>query len=496
MTLFVANQGSLPHGVYAQNLPPPALISPTGSGNSICVGQFPWGPSEVLTYPGSMGAFWQTFAPAGMPRTGSAHLGTINKAWPSLGAVRVADPTAVAATCIIQNSGLSTVLNITAISTGTAGNGITVTIGAPDDGVTGHFNLTAQVSSASGTTTEIYSNCNITGTGADVLPNLTNSVLLGSVTKALAGTPVFGITTMSGGTAGTITSTLYVGTPGGNDNGFALLEADNTIDGVFTDDPGNTLRAAINAGLSAHAQLTTDRIAYISGNSGQTATAAQTDAANYRSTNCVYTDPWASSADDTTGALHNLPAAPWAASVAAQLPPSVSPAWKASFVTGMLVGIASLESNRAAVRAQNTAAGIMTLIKGAQGGFAFEAGVNTSLTAGYQDLTRTRMGIYIARSAVNAWYPYVDAPNVPFFQQDLVNSLTTFLTTLKNNQKINPAVLPYILNFAVLPPSASNTAATIANGNYSVAAQIQTGSQMSKVFLNMQYGPTVTIAAA
>jgi hypothetical protein len=483
---------SLPRGVYAVSTPPPATITPTGTGNSIAVGQFPWGPTEKLTYPGSVAAFWQTFAPAGMTRTGSAHLSTIRKGWPQLGGVRVADATAVAASCSISTSAPAVLFVVNALYSGTNGNSIIATVGAASDGVTGHWNLTVQVSSASGTTTEIYPNNNLTGTGADVLPNVAGSILLASVTKSSVGTPVNGSTTLSGGTNGTVTAAMYVGTPGGNDNGFALLEADNTIDGVFTDDSGS-FRTAVNTGLSAHAQLTTDRIAYLNGPSGQTASAAQTDVATYRSINCVYVDPWAYVSDDTTGALSLQPGSSWAASVAAQIPPSVSISWRAQAITSLLAGISSLEFNRSGSRAQNTASGIATLIKGAQGGYCFEAGVNTSLVAGQINLTRTRMGIYIARSAVNSWYPYVDAPNVTFFQQDLSNSAFVFLNQLVVNAKVNPAVLPYIVAFD-MPRSALNTAAYVAAGGYDVAANIQIGANMSRISLSMNYGESVTIS--
>ena len=126
---------SLPHGVYAVSVPPPATILPVGTGVAVEVGQFPWGPSNALTYPGSMGSFWQTFAPAGMSRLGSAHLATIRKGWPLLGGVRVADPAAAVATCVIQTSGSVTVMTVTAKYSGTAGNSIIITIAAPNDGI-------------------------------------------------------------------------------------------------------------------------------------------------------------------------------------------------------------------------------------------------------------------------------------------------------------------------------------------------------------------------
>lgn len=495
MTLFQTSiTPSLPPGVYAVSNPPPATIAPTGTGHSVIVGQFPWGPSNSYQSPAGMQAFWQTFAPAGMTRTGSAHLSTIRKGWPQLSGVRVADPSAVAASVVISSSTPTALFTVNALYTGTSGNSIIITIGASGDGVSGHFSLTATVSSASGSTSEFYDNNNVTGTGTQVLPNTTGSALLGAVTFTATGMPVAGNSTMASGTNGTVTSAMYVGTPGGNDKGFALLEGDGTIDGVFTDDCSSGFRSVVNAGLNAHGILTTDRICYIAGNSGQSAASAQTDVASYRSINSVYVDPWANVSDDTDGTIRLVPASCWAASVAAQIPPSLAISWRQN--STLLAGISSLETNRTTSRAQNIAAGICTLIPGPAniGGFTFDHGVNTSLTAGQQDLTRTRMGIYIARSAVNSWYPFIDAPNISSFQQDLINSANNFLSQLQFNASVNAAVLPYIVNFFILPTSASNTPASIAGGAFNVAAQIQTGASMARISLSMSYGPTVTVS--
>jgi hypothetical protein len=388
-------------------------------------------------------------------------------------------------------------LTVTAKYGGSAGLGIIIGISAANDGNANHFNMTATASGASGTTQEVYPNCNISGTGSDVLPGIGSSVLLGSVVKLASGIPVTGNTTMTGGTSPSVSAADYVGTPGANNNGLALLEADDTIDGVFYDDPGSSLIGTANAGLVSHATLLQDRICYISGPSGQTASAAQTDAIGLSGNiNSVYVDPWAYVSDDTDGTLRNCPASCWAASVAAQLPPSVSIAWKADTVKNMLSGIAKLEADRGSTRAANTAAGISTLIKAKNGGFCFEAGVNMSGTAGLTNLTRTRMGIYIAKSAIESWYPFVDAPNVPFFQQDLINSAEAFLATLKRNATVNPAVLPYILDYQILPTSASNTPSTVAAGAFNVASNIKIGSNMSFISLSMAYGETVTVSTS
>lgn len=489
---------SLPNtrGVFAVENPPPSIVVAEGTNTAVCLGQFPWGPSNVLNYPDSPADFYNTYAPRGMNRTGSAHLSIIRKGWPVLGAVRVKDPTAVAATAVINKTGPTALLNVVANSTGTQGNSIILTIGAAGDGNSAHFSFAAAVSGASGTTQEFYDNCNVSGTGANVLPVLTNSLLLASVTAASTGSPIAGNTTMSGGTDGTTTSTQYVGTPGGGDYGLALLENDLTINHVFTDDCGSSLRAAVNNGMVAHGELMTDRVMFINGNSGQTAAQAQTDVANYRSTRAVYVDPWVYIYDDTDGTMRLAPGSCWGASLAAQLPPSAAISWRSPLVGAMLAGVAQLEADRGTSRGQNTASGIATLIKKRTGGFTFEAGVNTSAVAGQTELTRTRMGQYIARSIVDAWEPYVDAPSVAIYQQDMINGAQQFLGTLKKNQGLNPAFFPYIKDFRILDPSAGNTEASLDLGDYTVPVDIQVGSNMHRIFLSMRYGENVTVQAA
>ncbi len=492
MGLFVTSPPSTA-GAFAQERTAPATVAPVGTGTAVIVGQFPWGPAESLTYPSSFGAAVQQFAPAGMDHTNSAYLSIIRKSWPRLGIVRAWDTTAVAATVTITKTGPTNLFTLTAIAIGTAGNSLIANIANADDGNANHFNLTVSVTGASGTTVEKYPNLNLSGTGADVLPSFTNSVLVATFTKLTSGVPLTGNTTFSGGTDGTIASTAYVGTPGAGDKGFALLENDNTIEHLFVDDPGNTLRAAVNAGLLAHVVLTSNKIGYINGNSGQSASSAQTDVATYRDPRMVYVDPWAYILDDINGTQRLAPSACWAASVAAQIPPSLDIAFRDPSVTGLLAGINAVEFDRGSSRGQNNAAGITTLIKGFNGGFAFEEGLNTSAIAGQTLLTRSRMGIYIGKSVTIAWQPFVNAPNVALYQQDLVNSLDVFLGTLKKNATLNPAALPYIGDYQILTPDASNTAATIAAGQFTVAANIQTGASMQQIFLSLQYGPGVQL---
>lgn len=498
MSLFVTAPPNL-RGVFAVENPPPSIVVPEGTNVSVLVGQFPWGPVEKLTYPSGMGDFYNTFAPRGMDRTGSAHLSVIRKGWPVLGAVRAKDPTSVAASVTLHTVTPTNILTIVLKSVGTAGNSVISTVGAASDGNANHFDLTISVSGASGTTAEVFRNINISGTGADSLPSaaqLASSVLVGSFSKLASGVPTTGNTTFSGGTDVAATATHYVGTPGGNDYGFALLEGDETINHVCTDDPGNTLRAAVNSGLEAHVELTTDRVGYTNGPQGQTAAQAQTDAANYRSIRMVYVDPWAKVFDDTDGTERLVPGGPWAASVAAQLPPSAAISWRAAEVSALLAGISSLEADRGTNRGANTQAGIATLIKRRRGGFTFEADVVTSLTPGETELTRTRMGQFLARSITDSWEDFVDAPMITRFQQDMINGAEGFLDTLKRNKDLNPLFFPYIDDYTVLDPSSANTEASEDNGDFTVPLDVKIGANMHRIFLSMQYGESVQITAS
>ena len=496
MGLFASSFNQSRAGVFGIEQPVPASVSPVGTGTAVIVGAFPWGPEETLTYPDSIGKLYQQFDPAGMDRTNSAYLSVIRKAWPRLGVVRAIKSTSVAASATISSSAPTQLFTVTAICKGSAGNSIILTVGAADDGNSNHFNLVATVSGASGSTVEVYRNLNISGTGADVLPDFTQSVLLGTFTKLAAGLPVQGATTMSGGTTASVTANEYVGTAGAGDDGFALLENDQSIDGVFTDDPGNSLRGTINAGMLAHIVLTSNKIGYINGNSGQSASAAQTDVASYRDVRMVYVDPWAYVFDDITGAKRLAPSSCWAASVAAQIPASLDIGYRAQSQVNMMAGIAQLEADRGSSTGQNTASGISTLIYNPNGGVAFESGVNTSGISGETLLTRSRMGIFMGKSVTQAWAPFVNAPNVQFFQQDLINSLDQFLGSLKSNAAINPAALPYIVDYKIQSPSANNTQASIAAGQYTVGALVETGSSMRQIFLSMLYGPTVQITVS
>ena len=490
-------------GVYAYNRKPPATIRPLGTGICALVGQFDFGPPVSLYTPTSDADRDLTYGPPGMNRLTTGILATIQKAWPVLKIARVLGSSAVIASAIVQNATPANCVTFFAKYAGTGPNtAFSVTIAAASDGNANHFNATVTSTGASGTRSETFTNLNVSGTGADYLgaDQLTSSRLVGNITKLVAGVPGVQTVAFSSGTNGSISASDYVGTAGNGDKGLALLEGDGTIRHACTDDPGNSLRSAVNAGISAHGILRGDRMMYINGPSGNAAAAAITDVASYRSINNRYIAPWAYELDDTTSAKQLVPSAPFAMSVAAQLPPSLQIAWRDGSVISMLNGISDVELNYGQSAQQCTAAGIVTLQKNpvaTAGGFCFESDVTTNAPVDPTTsmATRTQMGIYVVTAIQASIQSFVNGPNVPLSQQSIVNAIDDFMLGLLNNKTSNPYAAPYVLAYRIDALSSVNSPTDQANGNFTVPIDFQTDAGMQRIYLGVQYGPTVIITA-
>lgn len=486
---------ALRHGAYVIEQAPPAVIQPEGAEIAAMVEQFPWGPDQVIYTPSSAGDRINTFCPPGMDRTSEGYLSMSQKAFPLLKIVRVTGSGAAAATGTVTKTGPTNMLTLTLKYKGVAGNSVTWQTTAATDGDANHFNLTVSVVGPSGTTVDTLQNLNYSGTGADSVPTFTNLNLLGGITKLASGIPVLTSGTFSGGSDGTVTSADYVGTQGSANKGLALLEADKDIRHVFFGDPGNSLRAACNAGMLAHVDYMGDRCGWINGDSGQTFAAVQTDVANYRSINMFYVDDWAYINDDVDGTKRLVPPAPFAASMATNLSPSTSVAWKSQEATKYLNAIVGLETDRGEAAALNTQNGVVTLQREALGGYSFEAGVNTEapIDPARKSDCRTRMLHYIGTALVGSVRPFVDSPNVNDNQQNIVEAVERFMDTLKRNASRDPNHLPHILDYIVNDLSLANDNTSLAAGEFAVPLSVKISASMAKIFFLLQIGETVTI---
>lgn len=489
------------HGVFAIESPPPAQIQAIGTGTVAMVGQFPWGPDAEIHESTSIGETKALFAPPGMDRLSTGYLSLLSKAFPGLRVVRAVGSTAAKATCALTAAGPVTKMTLTAKYKGVAGNDLVATVAAASDGDANHFDLTVTVTGASGTTTDTIKNLNISGTGDDAYPDtdaeLDQLALVGTFTNTAAGRPANGTYTFSGGVTGTVNATAYVGTPSGGTSGIALFEGDSAIRHVFADDCGSGERAAVNAGLEAHALLMGDRCAYLNGDSGVSAVAdVRTDAADYSSTTrVVFADPWVYIYDDTTGSKQLVPGSSFMASVASQLSPSTSIGWKSEEVQAMLSGIVGLEYRRGMGASGNTTAGVATFIREETGGYTIEAGVLTiaPVNPAKKNHTRTRIGDYIAVSLARSLRPNVDAPNVKATWDLIIPPTVAFLEGLKRAQFTDPAHLPHIIDYSLGSVESANTRAEIQRGELKLPLQVTTSAGIEKLIFLFQFGETVTV---
>lgn len=495
MPVFVTSTSQAKrHGVFAIERRPPSVVRAQGSSVVSIVEQFPWGPDQTPTQVTGTKDFIDKFAPAGSDHTTSGYLSVIGKSWPTLKVVRVLG-TGVKATCTINKAGPVAMLTLTLKYKGVLGNSVTATTAVASDGDANHFNLTITLTGASGTTTDFIENLNYSGVGTDSVPDLTKTLLIGTIAKVAAGVPIIGTTSFATGTDGSITSAEYVGTQGASDKGVATLEGDRTVDFVFTGDPGNSLRAAVNAGLVAHADYKTDRMAFINGNSGLSLASVTTDVASYRSIRACYIDVWAYMLDDVDGTERITPAAPWAVSVASSLSPSTSFAWKSALVKSLLQKVTRLETQRGDSAGTNTDNGICTFIAEDLGGFTFEAAVNTNAPVNPAKRTykRTRMGHYMAKAITSSLRESTDSPNVPLNQQDEINAVQVFLSELLRNRDTDPNNLPHLADAAIDDVATFNTQSQIDAGQFVIPVSAKISPDQEKIFISLNFGETVTV---
>ena len=485
------------HGVYAIERTPPRMVNAKGTGVVALLGQFPWGPAQQVITPVSGKALQQMFCPDGMDRTSGAYLSIIAKAFPELRLVRILPATGSAKAVATLMAALVETITLTAKYDGASGNSLVATVSDATDGDVNHFNLSVSVTGASGTTTDTLTNLNYSATGTHSAPDLSSKLLLGSITSIVNGRPTNGTYNFVSGADGTITAADYVGSAGTGNRGVALLEGQD-VNHVCVDDCGTALRAAVNAGLLAHATLMGDRVAYVNGDSGQTSAQVLSSITSYRTATSVYVPNWVYVYDDTTGAERLVPPAPFAASVAAQLSPSTSIAWKDPEVGAVLQGIVRLETDYGAAIGQLTDAGACTLINERGGGFRFEAGVVTVAPqdSGRKNLTRTRMGQYIAKGIVDALRPFVDAPNVELNRTAEVAIVDGFLGQLKANQFLDPNHTPHVVDYSIGSIAASNSEQDTANGLFIIPLNVKTSAGQEKIILSFQFGEGVKITAS
>jgi len=497
MPLFITTRTNVDrHGVFAQEVPLAPVIQPDGTGVVGLVGRFPWGPDDQVILPTDQVDREMILAPPGMDRTGTGFMAVFGKAWPDLRLVRALGSAAAKASKVLNDTTPSTtaICTVTAKYKGAAGNSINVAVEAATDADTNHWNLRVSVTGASGSTEELHENIDTSVSGAPVFPEtIAQSRLIGPITVTNAGRPdTAAAAAMAGGSDGTIDAARYVGTPGNADRGIALFEGDDDIRLVCSDDPGSTDRVAVNAGLLAHAVLLGDRMAILNGNSGMDVAAAKTAMSSNRSHLAAWADGWYYQYDPLT-VERLVPPAPLFASILANLPPSTSGAYKGDLVQNLTLGVRRLETPRGNAAGQLTKAGACVLIRESNGGHTFEAAVTTIFptTPAKKNITRTRMGIYIAKAITESLRIMVDAPNLEVIRDEIIQAAETFLHGLKTAKDNDPINNVHIVDYWWDDFAAWNSQASIDAGDYVLPLNVKTSSGLERIFLAFRYGETV-----
>ena len=507
MGLFSTSLGAILAGVRGTSAmlqtATPGLVT-QGTAAAGLVGQFPWGPHtttgeesarvEIAGGADGIPDFYKTFAPAGSDRTATGVLAFQAASWPLIYIVRILGTTAAKATStLIDSGGPTNIVTVTALYKGLLGNSLSAVVSDPTDADANHFKLTVTLTGASGTTTEVYDNLNYSAVGPHSTPDFTTAVLIGAITSLANGRPTNGTFTFTGGLDGTINSTAYIGTPGSPDVGISLLEGEPKIRAVVSDDCGSSLRAAVNAGLIAHAQLLQDRIACCNADSGQTV--AQTRAAKAALTaakEACFVGPWAYIADTVTGAERLVPPGVFIASLITQWPESTAISNRSAETATMLSNIRRLQADFSSSRATNTALGVMTLYR-ADSQFFLESDPTMyySTDTNLGDLKVQRVTVGIALLFLAKFQRFTDYPNIQTFADVIYAAWRAELQNLENASLTTAALTSFFIeDFSTVHPFQATTSDERAAGLLKFPTVVRVGSSISHMVLFLQSSKT------
>ncbi len=481
MPLFIDNEAQADSaGVWALEQTPARTIDEISLGYVGLVGQFEWGPKQAIDTPDDGVDFLNTFAPAGAPRASSGYYAVMQRRGFTKKIVRVLGSGSAAATATLAGTGGN--VTATAKYHGTLGNSIAIAISAATDGTSTKRNITVTLTDAiTGTTTEIYENQANTAHAIDV----TASKLLASLatTGAITVWPANG--SLSAGSNGSAAaSSDYLGTPGAADKGLALFENDPDVRVVVVDDCGSSLRAAVNDGLAAHAQLQRDRIAVVQVGepTDDWATVKAAYDAALKIDRVIPIPGWLGARDDG-GVERTTPAATFAATALVNLQPQESHAWRDDSVTKYYAGatriIAGFSSASRTVRAEAQKLGLCIPVLTGKGKVTF---LHDRTGAGTFAVTR-RVTDFLALAIVPATDPWTNGPNVAEQNREIKAAIEIFC-----GQQVDKGRL-----VAFETDTSMNTALTLGAGLWTIAIKGRSPAPREKILLKFNVGPQVEI---
>lgn len=486
-TLFVDSvETQQAPGAYVVEIAPPRVIEGLVTGYIGFVFQGEWGPVNTLSEPGSTPEFMSMYFPPGSPHTSAGYRALMRRKRMPLRPVRIANGAATAALTDAAGTGTFTV---TAKYPGTLGNSIALTWLAATDGDAAHRDLVVTLSNAvTGSTTERIRNVVM-----NVDLNLTGSALLASLTFATASAlPAAATTgTLTGGTNGSaVTSTHYR-------TALALLALRSDIFVVVTDDPGDSIRDAVNDEVVAHVASKRDRLGVIQTTAVNAVWAdvksyVNTHSPTVRNDRIIPCGAYVQALDDA-GAAQTVPFSTFVASALANLEPQQSHARWSEIATQYYDGVAGIvapfSTDDDDLRGEATVSGILLPIRLDTGAYAALHDRTSSLTDGRRFVTTRRLKDFLARSIRTNIQGFVNGINWRGQQVKVKGLVDAFLTRQGPSvRRDEPRVVAYSTDI-----NSVNTPASVAAGNFNLALDATTPSVMEKIGLLFNVGETVSV---
>jgi len=470
-------------GVYAIEVQTPVIVEGIPLGRIMYAGQFAWGPANEIYEPLDTSDYLRTYEPPGSPRNSPGYYGLMRRRRLSLAVVRVLGSGAVAATTTQMGTGGS--WTATAKYLGALGNSISIVQAPASNGVAGNKKFTAILSDPiTGTTEELIADNVAPPNGTAVTFDVSGLVLLTSFTVATALTAfpadgTFALTTGANGAA--IGSSDYATALD------ALIQGATDGAVLLTDDPGNTIRSAVNDEVYDRTVLAAGRfLGIVQGATGAAFSAHQSDVANYRSRWVKYSGGWVYVRDDG-GTPQRTPWSTYIASALINLLPQQSDAWRAAQVGETYYStvdeIDTSGYNPGLVQALSTQLGISLPLRLPSGRHVGIHDRNTSLDVRYRYTVTSRISRFIALSLEEGLADWVNAPNVADEQNDLVTATRNFMSQQVSGGRT--------ISFSI--STSGNTPTTAALGQFFVDISAQTPAPMEQIGLRIAAGPTVEI---
>lgn len=478
------------YGVNFLDIAPPSTTTGVSTKQIGIVGDFPWGPQNVVTLCGSAADFFNTFCPSVFEnaKTYTAIRAMLNKRFPGpIQVCRIAAASSVARSDSYTVSGGAIVW--TANYKGAVASDITVTFAAASDGVSTSRDITIAIGTGYSVTYTNVTLASITSLGNDYITFTKTSSP--SVLPAAAATA----TSTTAGADGTATAANYVGT-GSSNVGIRKFYASNlSVDVLFVAECPSALIDDVNDGLKAYCDdAGKPGMAVLCSVASQTATAAITYVADYRQldSKLVYCWPRVTTTDtnDADFAAVTVDGNAFMAVAMASANPWVSPEGKPSAASlGAITALETDDSPDATYEALN-AAGISTFFIEQTIGPMVRGAYTTNVVSGQTDIVRSAYRSYLTKTLATYAINYVGVP----LDVDLTNQRLG-----ENTSGLRDAIVGFLaaeqqkgrINGYTVDPYGANTSGDIDAGTWTVNVAVDTFAPTRVMIIRTTVGSTV-----